>query len=98
MHEVATGRANLVRQFSAENVGLNRRTARMQRAFYEARIGLRMGAERHHPLDAGRIGGALELCELRNVAVDDGSATRLHAKKDFRLGVGDLVERAEELE
>ena len=54
-----------------------------------------MLAERNDAGDAGFFGAALEMGELRDVAIDDRRAARLDAEKDFGLGVGDLCERAQ---
>ena len=48
--------------------------------------------------DAGFLGAALEMGELRDVAVDERGAAGLDAEKDFSLGIGDLGERAEEFQ
>ena len=70
----------------------------MQRAFDQPCIGRFMLAERNNAGDAGLFGAALEMGELRDIAIDDCRAARLDAEKDFRLGVGDLGQRAEVLQ
>ena len=57
-----------------------------------------MLAERNNAGDAGLFRPALEMGELRDIAIDDCRAARLDAEKDFRLGVGDLDQRAEILQ
>ncbi len=88
--EMAAGRADLVGEFDAEDFRLDGRAARMQRAFDQPRIGRFMLAERNDAGDAGLFGAALEMGELRDIAIDDCRAARLDAEKDLRLGVGDL--------
>ena len=61
----------------------------------QPRVRLGMVAERHDARSARRRGGLGELHELAIVAVEHGSAARLEAKEDFRLGVGDFLQRAE---
>src|SRR5262249_35106645 len=57
-----------------------------------------MLAERNDAIDAGVPGAALQPRELRIVTIEHRGATALDAEEDFRLGVGDRLERAEELE
>ena len=63
---MAAGRAELVGHLVAEDVGLDGRAVRMQRAFDEPRIGRFVLAERHDALDAGRLRAALKMRELRD--------------------------------
>ena len=74
----------------AENIGLHGRAVRMQGAFDQARIGFGVLAERDDARDARLLGAALEMRELRDVAIDDGGAVCLQSEKDLGLGVGDL--------
>ena len=93
--EMAARRADLVGEIGAEDFCLDGRAARMQRAFDQPRIGRFMLAERNDAGDAGLLGAALEMGELRDIAIDDRRAARLDAEKDLGLGVGDLGQRAE---
>ena len=96
--KVTARRADLVGEFGSENIRHHGRAMRMQRAFDETRVGLRVLAERHDARDARLLRAALELRKLRDVAVDDRGAARLEAQKDFGFSVGDFVERTEEFE
>ncbi len=98
LHQMAARRADLVGNFGAENVCGDRRAVGMQRVFDQPRIGFRVLAERDDAADAGFPGAAREMAELRIVAVEDRGAVAFEAEKDFRLGVGDLGQRAEEFE
>ena len=55
-----------------------------------------MDAEAQDILYAPCLGRRLEAAEVRVVAVEDCGGAGLHAGKDLRLGVGDLVGRGEE--
>jgi hypothetical protein len=55
-------------------------------------------AKRDDALDTGVARAALEPHELRVIAVDHRRTAALEPEKDFRLGVGDCLERAEEFE
>ena len=57
-----------------------------------------MLAERNDAADAGILRAPLQPRELRVVAVDHRRAARLEPEEDFRLGVGDSLERAEEFQ
>ena len=92
------GRADLVGEVGAEDLRLDRRAVGVQHAFAQPGIGLFVLAERHDSGDAGLLGAALELRELRIVAIEDGGAAGFEAEKNLRLGVGDLGERTEEFE
>jgi hypothetical protein len=48
--------------------------------------------------DACLLGAALEVRELRVVAIDHRGAAGFEPEKDLRLGVGDFGQRAEEFE
>ena len=98
MHEMAAGRAELVGHRLAEDVGLDGRGFGLQRAALEPRVGLAVRAEGDDARNAGGLGGVGELRELPDVAIDDGRAARLEPEKDFGLGLGDLLQRAEEFE
>jgi hypothetical protein len=70
----------------------------MQCAFDDPSIGIWMCPERNDAGDAGLFGAAAQVGKLRNVTIDDGGTTRLDAKKDLGLGIGDFGERAQELQ
>ena len=80
-HEMAARRADLVGELGAEDLRLDRRAVGVQRAFEQARVGLFVLAERHDARDAGFLGAALELRELRNVAIEDGGAAGSRPRK-----------------
>ena len=66
----------------------------MQRRLEQPRIGLGVLAE-GDDARAGRFGRAREPLILRNVAIDHRRAAGLEAAEDFRLGVGNRLDRAE---
>ena len=92
------GRAELVGHVAAENVGLHRRVVGLQRAPDQTCVGLRVLAERDDTFHAGAARPMLQAGEQRIVAVDHRHAAALEAEEDLGLGVGDGLERAEELE
>ncbi len=71
------------------------RAVGLQRKAHQPRIGVVVLAEGNDALDAGRLGGGGKPRILRIVAIEHGGAARLDAGKNFRLGVGDLLQRAE---
>ena len=70
----------------------------MQRAFDQPGVRARVLAEGDDALDIGVLRAALEAGELRVVAVDHRRAAAFEPQEDFRLGVGDRLERAEEFQ
>ena len=82
---MAAGRADLVCQFGAEDIGLDGRALGMKRVFDQARVGLRMLAERYDASDAGFFRAAPQPAELRNVTIEDGGAVFFKSDKDSAL-------------
>src|SRR5262249_5725533 len=68
----------------------------LQRAFHQPGVRARVLAEGDDALDLCILRAALEPRELRVVAVDHRSAAALEPEEDFRFGVRDRLERAEE--
>ena len=88
-------RADLVFHLLAENARVHGRAAGLQGALDQPRIGALMLAERNDPGDFCALGFFDEPLEMLAVAIEDGGAAGLDAFEDFRLGVGDAVERLE---
>ncbi len=97
-HEVFSRRAELVGDLSAEDARHRRRAFRMQRVLEQARVGFGMLSEGNDASDARALRVPLQPREMRVVAVDRRCTTRLDPGEDFRLGVGDRFDRAEEFE
>ena len=94
-HQMPARRADLVFHVGAENARMHGRASRLQRALDQPRIGLLMLAEGHDLRDFRRRRFLREALEMLAVAIEHGRAARLDAFEDFRLGVGDAVERLE---
>ena len=77
-------------KLGAEDIRLHGRATGMQGAFDQPRVGLGIGAERDYAGDAGFLCAALEVSELRRVAVKHSGAVRLEPEKDLGLRIGDL--------
>src|SRR3546814_11457007 len=71
---------------------------RVQRTIDEPRLSIGVAAEADDARQSLRLGPADEMVVLRVVAVEDRDAGARHAFEDFRLGVGDLIACAEELQ
>src|SRR5215475_11230492 len=90
-------RADLVGDVGAENVRLNSRAIGLQRELDEPRVGHGVLAE-GDDTRASAAGGRRQPLEMRIVAVDYGGAACLEPAEDLGLGVGDRLDRAEELQ
>jgi hypothetical protein len=77
---------------------MDRRAIGQQGDIEQPRIGFGVLAEGDDAFDAGRAGMPLQPREMRIVAIDHGGAARLDAAEDLGLGVGDLLDRAEEFQ
>jgi len=93
---MAPRRTELIGDVGAENARLHGRAVGLQRAFHQPRLGAWTFAKADDALDAGLARPALEPRKLRIVGVEDRRTAALHPEKNFRLGVGDRLERAEE--
>ena len=91
------GRAETIADGLPENVGGDVRAVGSELDADEPRLGARCLAEAD---DLGAVfeRAVLEPLVMRIVAIDDRGAARLEPAEDFRLGVGDLLHRAEETE